>query len=161
TLDQDDIDAGFVMNQATAEGDDPNGDPVSDDSDDPTDSTDVDPDGDGDPDDPTVTIILEDDQEDIEIFDGITPDGDGVNDTFTVRGLENFPNNNVRIFNRLQVEVFNQNAYHLGPFFRGRSNGRSTINANSELPSGVYYYIVTYERNGETIRRAGPLYIRR
>ncbi|MEH1009584.1 hypothetical protein VDP25_17745, partial [Winogradskyella sp. ECml5-4] len=36
---QDDIDAGVVTNQATAEGTDPNGDPVSDDSDDPTDAT--------------------------------------------------------------------------------------------------------------------------
>ncbi len=35
----------------------PNGNPVTDDSDDPTDTTDADPDGDGDPDDPTVTTL--------------------------------------------------------------------------------------------------------
>ncbi len=35
----------------------PDGNPVTDDSDDPTDTTDADPDGDGDPDDPTVTTL--------------------------------------------------------------------------------------------------------
>ncbi|MEH1009556.1 hypothetical protein VDP25_17590, partial [Winogradskyella sp. ECml5-4] len=45
------IDAGVVTNQATAEGTDPNGDPVSDDSDDPTDATSDD--------DPTETEIVQ------------------------------------------------------------------------------------------------------
>ncbi len=54
---QADIDAGSVTNTAVATGDDPGGNPVTDDSDDPTDPTDVDPDGDGDPDDPTVTTL--------------------------------------------------------------------------------------------------------
>ncbi|WP_317126909.1 beta strand repeat-containing protein, partial [Nonlabens xiamenensis] len=57
-----DIAAGSVTNTAIASGDavDPNGDPlgtVSDDSDDPNDPTNVDPDGDGDADDPTVTTL--------------------------------------------------------------------------------------------------------
>ena len=54
---QADVDAGSVTNSALAEGSDPNGDPVSDTSDDPNDPTDVDPDGDGNPDDPTVVTL--------------------------------------------------------------------------------------------------------
>ncbi len=57
TVTQADIDAGGLENTALAEGSDPNGDPVTDVSDDPQDPTDVDPDGDGDPDDPTFTPI--------------------------------------------------------------------------------------------------------
>ncbi len=54
---QADIDAGSVINTAIASGLDPGGNTVTDDSDDPTDPTDADPDGDGDPDDPTVTTL--------------------------------------------------------------------------------------------------------
>ncbi len=57
TVTQADVDAGLVTNVATATGEDPDGDPVADDSDDPDDVTDVDPDGDGEPDDPTVTPL--------------------------------------------------------------------------------------------------------
>jgi len=48
-----DISAGVVLNQATATGQSPDGEDVTDTSDDPNDLTDVDPDGDGNPDDPT------------------------------------------------------------------------------------------------------------
>ncbi|WP_124981883.1 Calx-beta domain-containing protein, partial [Nonlabens xiamenensis] len=57
-----DITAGNVTNTAVATGDaiDPNGDPagtVSDNSDDPNNGTNSNPDGDADPDDPTVTVL--------------------------------------------------------------------------------------------------------
>jgi hypothetical protein len=53
-LTQADIDSGSFTNIATATGTDPNGDPVTDESDDPFNPMNEDPDGDGDPDDPTV-----------------------------------------------------------------------------------------------------------
>ncbi|WP_159024098.1 gliding motility-associated C-terminal domain-containing protein [Formosa sp. L2A11] len=55
TITQLDIDSGSVTNQATVTGTDPEGDSVSDLSDDPTDATNVDANGDGEPDDATVT----------------------------------------------------------------------------------------------------------
>ena len=57
TITAGDIATGSVTNTATAEGMDPNGDPVTDDSDDPNDPTDIDPDMDGEPDDPTVVDL--------------------------------------------------------------------------------------------------------
>ena len=57
TVTQAEVDAGSVTNTATVTGEDPAGDPVSDDSDDPDDPTNDDPDGDGEPDDPTVTLL--------------------------------------------------------------------------------------------------------
>ncbi len=59
TITQADVDAGQVVNTATATGADPDGDPVTDNSDDPNNPTDADPDGDGDPDDPTVTPLAQ------------------------------------------------------------------------------------------------------
>ena len=60
TVTQAEVDAGRVINAATAAGTDPGGTPVTDDSDDPDDPTNVDPDGNGNPDDPTVTPIVGD-----------------------------------------------------------------------------------------------------
>ncbi|MCB0612826.1 MAG: HYR domain-containing protein, partial [Phaeodactylibacter sp.] len=57
TITQADLDAEMVVNVATANGEYPNGDPVSDPSDDPDDPTDDDPDMDGEPDDPTVSNL--------------------------------------------------------------------------------------------------------
>ncbi|WP_456237719.1 beta strand repeat-containing protein [Nonlabens agnitus] len=54
TIQQSDIDAGTVTNQALATGTNPDGDDVTDTSDDPNNPTDEDPDGDGDPDDQRI-----------------------------------------------------------------------------------------------------------
>ena len=51
TLTQADVNTGSVTNTATATGTDPNGNPVTDQSDDPNNSTNTDPNGDGNPDD--------------------------------------------------------------------------------------------------------------
>ena len=59
TITQGEVDTGFVTNEAVAAGTDPLGDPVSDVSDDPSDTTNIDPDGDGEPDDPTVTPLAQ------------------------------------------------------------------------------------------------------
>ncbi|WP_228547162.1 DUF7507 domain-containing protein, partial [Nonlabens antarcticus] len=60
TIQQSDIDAGTVRNQALAMGTSPDGDDVTDTSDDPNNPLDNDPDGDGDPDDPTDTTLPDD-----------------------------------------------------------------------------------------------------
>ncbi|MCW5521218.1 gliding motility-associated C-terminal domain-containing protein, partial [Aureitalea sp. L0-47] len=112
TITQEDIDRGFVENQATATGYDINGDPVIDLSDDPNDPTDIDLEGDDEPDDPTIVvlpIVLE--EPPFEIFNGITPDGDGLNDFFRVVGIELYPNNNMKIFNRWGVLVWETDGY--------------------------------------------------
>ena len=59
TITQQDIDAGVVINTAVVSGNDPNNAPVTDDSDDPDDPTNTDPDGDGEPDDPTTAPLTQ------------------------------------------------------------------------------------------------------
>ncbi|MFD2098730.1 DUF7507 domain-containing protein [Flagellimonas iocasae] len=100
---------------------------------------------------------------DFEIFNGITPNGDGVNDYFQIDGLENYPNNILRIFNRWGVLVYEMEGYGTGSsFFRGQSDGRATVAKERELPSGTYFYMLTFmgDNPGEE-SYSGYLYINR
>ncbi len=143
-----DIENGEVVNQATVTAEDENGNIVTDDSDDPTDLTNNDNNGDGEPDDPTVVILPGVLPTTFEIFNGITPNGDGLNDFFNIFGIQNWRNNNVKIFNRWGVLVFETNGYGGSDgkqnVFRGLSEGRVTVQEEKELPTGTYFYILTF-----------------
>jgi len=163
TITQGDIDATLVINQALVIGQTINGDDVTDDSDDPNNPTDDDNNGDGEPDDPTIVdipCVLAP----FEVFNGITPNGDGLNDFLLIQGIDEFPNNNVKIFNRWGVQVFEINSYNEGSnVFRGISEGRTTIRKGEELPTGTYFYILTFSGDCPLGRCAwnGYLYINR
>ncbi|RKN01779.1 gliding motility-associated C-terminal domain-containing protein, partial [Aquimarina sp. AD10] len=163
-LTEEDLLSGSVTNQATVTGQDPNGIDVIDVSDDPLNDTDVDTDGDGDFEDETITEIgdIFDLDDDIVIYTGISPNGDGINDEFRIVGLNNFPNNVLRIYNRWGVLVFEEDGYEQpgAKSFAGISSGRVTISKKEELPVGTYYYVLDYENTaGVRKSRAGYLYI--
>ncbi|MBT8276603.1 MAG: gliding motility-associated C-terminal domain-containing protein, partial [Bacteroidia bacterium] len=102
-----------------------------------------------------------------EIFNGITPDGDGLNDLFRVVGIEEYPNNNMKIFNRWGVLVWETDGYGGSNgeenVFRGISDGRATVRQGDMLPTGTYYYVLTFlgEDNPGESSYAGYLYINR
>src|SRR5690606_8936769 len=161
-----DIGNGEVVNQATVTGEDENGTIVTDDSDDPTDLTNNDNNGDGEPDDPTVVILPDVLPTTFEIYNGITPNGDNFNEYFQLVGIENWPNNNVKIFNRWGVLVFETDGYGGSDgkqnVFRGISEGRVTVQQNEELPTGTYFYILTFPAdNPGKASYNGYLYINR
>ncbi|MBU2998090.1 gliding motility-associated C-terminal domain-containing protein [Cellulophaga baltica] len=84
--------------------------------------------------------------EEIEVFNVITPNGDGAHDELIITGLENFPNNTLKIYNRWGVLVYQTKAYNTqGNVFDGTSTGRVTVNTDSKLPVGTYFYILDYE----------------
>ncbi|WP_378183080.1 gliding motility-associated C-terminal domain-containing protein [Aquimarina sp. SS2-1] len=95
---------------------------------------------------------------DLEIFTAVSPNGDGFNDTFTIQGLARFPENELFIYNRWGVLVFNKKAYHENQNFAGVSEGRATISKDSNLPVGTYYYVLNIEGARD---RSGYLYINR
>jgi len=100
---------------------------------------------------------------DIEVFNVLTPNGDGVHDVLSIRNLENFPNNTVKIYNRWGVLVFQTRAYNTnGNVFDGTSEGRVTLNQDSKLPVGTYFYIIDYEDdNGRMKQDSGYIYLTR
>lgn len=98
-----------------------------------------------------------------EIFNGITPNGDGLNDYFHIEGINNYPLNTLQIFNRWGVLVYEIDEYGQGNnLFRGISDGRATIASDKELPSGTYFYVLTFsgENPGQN-SYSGYLYINR
>ncbi|MHA7056153.1 gliding motility-associated C-terminal domain-containing protein [Aquimarina sp. M1] len=95
---------------------------------------------------------------DLEIFTAVSPNGDGMNDTFKIQGLSKFPDNELFIYNRWGVLVFQKEAYHENQNFAGISEGRATVNKESELPAGTYFYKLNIEG---AKNRAGYLYINR
>jgi len=80
-----------------------------------------------------------------------------------INGLENYPNNDISIYNRWGVSVYKTRAYNTeGNVFDGTSQGRVTVNQDNQLPVGTYFYILNYEEsNGETKQLSGYLYINR
>ncbi|EKB05834.1 MULTISPECIES: gliding motility-associated C-terminal domain-containing protein [Myroides] len=99
---------------------------------------------------------------DIVIYNLVTPDEDGKNDYFIIDNINRFPNNTVEIYNRWGVKVFDTHNYDsAGNVFRGYSDGRVTISKNEKLPTGAYFYIVTYEykdkHGSRMIKKSGYL----
>ncbi|MEO9891735.1 gliding motility-associated C-terminal domain-containing protein [Aurantibacter sp.] len=102
-------------------------------------------------------------EDEIEVFNVITPNGDGVHDVLTISGLENYPVNTLKIFNRWGVLVYATNAYNTeGNVFDGSSEGRVTLAQGKDLPVGTYFYILDYEDATSTTKSlSGYLYINR
>ena len=90
---------------------------------------------------------------DLVIYNNLTPNGDGINDVLFISGIEKHPDNVVQIFNRWGNLVTEIKGYdNKGKAFRGLFNSEI-------LPSGTYYYVLTYNVKGPDVRRIGYLYI--
>jgi len=74
----------------------------------------------------------------------LSPNNDGVNDFLIIDGMDESPNNSLRIFNRTGQIVYEKVNYIDG--FNGVSNiNNLVIKREIGLPEGVYYYIVSLD----------------
>ena len=96
-------------------------------------------------------------------YNGMSVDGDGKNDYFHIGGIERYPNNVVRIYNRWGVKVFEVEGYdNVTRVFRGISNGRVTVEQAEKLPQGTYYYVIEYyDSNNNKESLVGWLYLKK
>ncbi len=76
-------------------------------------------------------------REDFEIFNLVTPDGDGKNDYWHIGGIEEFPDNEITIFNRWGTKVREFAGYN-----NADKRWDGTNDRNGFLPDGVYFYII-------------------
>ena len=153
-----DLESDFIENSALAVGSSPeNQDDVTDVSDDGID------DDDNTQDDPTIVEISYIPPY-FEIFNLVTSNQDGLNDYFKIAGIENFPDNNVKIYNRWGVLVYEVDNYGNSSqsqnVFKGFSAGRITINKGVRLPYGTYYYLIEFKgENPGSKTYSGYLYL--
>ena len=69
----------------------------------------------------------------VEAFTGFSPNGDGVNEHFTFVGIEDFPNNTLRVYNRWGNEVL------VAPSYNNTWEGDWLGKA---LPDGTYFWLL-------------------
>lgn len=78
-----------------------------------------------------ITIVCDK----VLVFNGISPNGDGRNDVWHIVGIEQFPQNEVQVFNRWGNQVFARKGYTNSDAWNGQWNGK-------DLPDGPYYYVI-------------------
>jgi hypothetical protein len=75
-------------------------------------------------------------------YNGISNNGDNQNDFFIIDCITNFPNNNVKIYNRSGILVYEQDGYNNADLsFKGIGE-RGLYLQGINLPVGTYFYII-------------------
>ena len=98
------------------------------------------------------------------VYNAVSSNNDGKNDFFKIDGIQNHPNNRVTIYNRWGARVFETTNYDSkGNVFNGYSQGKSAASNDSKLPTGTYFYVLSYElkiENGsQNVEKVGYLYL--
>ena len=84
------------------------------------------------------------------VFNIISPNGDGLNDNWEIENIQNFPDNEVKIYNRWGSLVFETTGYN--------NDWEGTDNDGKELLSGAYYYVIQLN-NADNIVLTGSITI--
>ena len=84
----------------------------------------------------------------------LTPNGDGANDFFTLKIVNEYPSNNLVIFNREGLIVYQKTDYQNE--FDGKGN-KNIIQKDQYLPEGVYFYIL--EIKAHNLKYQGYIYL--
>ena len=85
---------------------------------------------------PTDSLIVEqpdDDLPEIIVYTGFTPNGDGTGETFTIENIEAYPDNQLLVFSRWGLVVYEAERYL--NTWDGRYYG-------GDLPDGTYFYLL-------------------
>jgi gliding motility-associated-like protein len=99
-----------------------------------------------------ITIDYESDDP-VQVPNGFSPNGDGVNDYFVIPGIENYPGNELFVYNRWGSKVYSAKGYENS--WDGKSNNNMAI--GEPLAVGTYFYVLTLGNGINTI--TGYVYI--
>jgi len=92
----------------------------------------------------------------LKIPEGYSPNADGIHDRFEIIGIEAFPSNWLKVYNRWGSLVFESSGYHNE--WDGFSNS-NLLKGSVKLPEGTYYYILNLGDGSEFL--SGFVYISR
>ena len=88
----------------------------------------------------------------VDIPNAITPNGDGKNDVLRIDGIEQYPNNELIIFNRWGDILYKAKPYH--------NDWQGVNQSGGELPEGTYYYVLRLNVNDAKILRGNMTILR-
>ena len=107
-----------------------------------------------------VTVTITNDA-DLEFYNAISTDEGSQNNGFIIKNIDLYPDNNLKIFNRYGVLVYEKDGYTNTDPFKGISTGRATVNKDGKLPQGTYYYVLEYtDGQNQKQQKTGWLYIK-
>ncbi len=93
----------------------------------------------------TVSIYIQ--CVELTIFTAVSPNNDDVNDVFYIAKIEEFPENQLWVYNVWGNLVYETKTY--------RNNWPGTWGDDTDLPDGTYYYILEWIDNGTTTVQKG------
>jgi gliding motility-associated-like protein len=110
----------------------------------------------------TIFITINEVVTGIVIPKGFSPNGDGINDNLEIKGIENFPDNNMKIFNRWGSIIYEADHYdNTSVKWEGTSTGKMVI-GDEKAPEATYFYILVYkDAKGEEQKMVGYIYLNR
>lgn len=76
----------------------------------------------------------------LDIPNGFTPNGDGINDAFVIVGIEQFPDNEIKIFNRWGDLIYSAQPYNSE--WNGLSNNKTLRLTGDQVVDGTYFFIL-------------------
>ena len=93
----------------------------------------------------------------------MSANGDDKNDYFHIVGIENYPDNQVTIYNRKGEKVFTISHYdNRQRVFKGIVEGEVSLSNTAYLPQDTYFYLIEYyDENRQLQRQIGWLYLKR
>ena len=75
----------------------------------------------------------------------VTPNGDGENDVWNIINIENYPDNQVAIYNRYGQEIFKASGYN---------NEWDATFEGKQVPDASYYYVLTFDGSEKIFKGA-------
>lgn len=93
-----------------------------------------------------VTILNATEPCKVKIFNGVTPNKDGENDVLQIENIAEFPKNNITIFNRWGLEVYNTSGYN------NKDKSWPAADQLDKLPASTYFYILNLGDGSKQIK---------
>ncbi|WP_314201391.1 gliding motility-associated C-terminal domain-containing protein [Capnocytophaga sputigena] len=96
-------------------------------------------------------------------YNAISLNDDNKNDYFHIEGIEKYPDNIVRIYNKEGLKIFEVTGYdNKNQSFKGFTQGEVAVKKSLELPIGTYFYFIEYtDENHQLQRKTGWLYLKK
>lgn len=85
------------------------------------------------------------------VYTGISPNGDGLNESWEIKGIESYPDNKVKLFDRWGNIVFEKESYNNLPETTWKGKSNKGFSKGQDLPNGTYYYEIDTQGSGKPL----------